>query len=337
MTIYVGIDGGGSNTEACLMDLQEGCVFTVVGPATNPNGVGWEAATSRIVALIREGVGQLGARLEDIGHICAAIAGVGNPEYRSKLAHHLAQREPQWHLTVISDAQAALTAGTLGQPGIVLIGGTGSIALAENAHGEEFRAGGHGYLIGDEGSGFEIGRKGLIAAIAFAEGRGAHTALWECVQQRFLVQSPGALVPIIYGSENAVTTVASFAESVIRLSEDDEMASRIMDEAALSHVRLIDAVAHPLQRSHSDFNGDGLAAVKVGLAGGLYTATDALLRRLQPLLTTYDVSRSTVSAAAGAALRAARADESDPTAAAAVTQRWKYLVSSVNGTHPPKA
>src|SRR5207249_7827038 len=84
---------------------------------------------------------------------------------------------PARKLVVTHDALIALSGATGGEPGIVAIAGTGSIAFGRNGDGQTARAGGWGYIFGDEGGGFDITRQALRAALRFEEGWGPPTAL----------------------------------------------------------------------------------------------------------------------------------------------------------------
>jgi N-acetylglucosamine kinase-like BadF-type ATPase len=166
--IYIGIDGGGTKTEVVALDVANRRSRRVVGAPSNPNSVGWDASLQTMSALVadalRDLAGQDGARQRGAG-ICVALAGVDRAEQVERMIRFWTTEYPGAAVQVVNDAAAALTAGTKGGPGIVLIAGTGSIAFGETADGRTARAGGYGYLIGDEGSGFDIGRQGMMAAL----------------------------------------------------------------------------------------------------------------------------------------------------------------------------
>ncbi len=309
------------------MDVRDERVCTVVGSASNPNGVGWKNAVGTIVALIAKGLGEMGATMADVRRVCCAVAGVDNPKYRERLSHQLKDAMSGPKVVVVSDALAALTAGTKGAPGVALIAGTGSIALGDAGDGEEVRAGGYGYLIGDEGSGFDIGRKGLMAAIAAAENRGEPTKLWEKAEEKFSVSSPIQLVPIIYGSDKPVTAVASFAPSVLDLANYDAVANGILVEAVSHHLRLIKAVASLMTH---DEGSDASRPLRVVLAGGLYTSNDVLFDRLIRANQNYEFVRSRFSAAAGAALRSLIAEVHPGEEQRALSQVWLEIMDKAS-------
>ena len=101
-------------------------------------------------------------------------------------------------ILVTNDALIALVAGAGVGPGVVVIAGTGSIAYGRNAHDEAARAGGWGYILADEGSGFWIGRQALRAVVRAADGRGPATALTPLVLEFFGVTRAEQLVREVY-------------------------------------------------------------------------------------------------------------------------------------------
>src|SRR5213078_4483038 len=88
---------------------------------------------------------------------------------------------------VVNDALIALAAGAGDDPGIVIISGTGSIVYGRNERVEAARAGGWGHMIGDEGSGYWIGREALAAVMRAGDGRGPETGLTAAMLAHFQV------------------------------------------------------------------------------------------------------------------------------------------------------
>ncbi|MEX2047265.1 MAG: BadF/BadG/BcrA/BcrD ATPase family protein, partial [Chloroflexota bacterium] len=169
--IVVGIDAGASKTRAFAVD-QAG---TVVGRGA---GGGGNLLTSpdpqgAIAAALAEALG--GRPAEAVVLSCAG----GDREIERTRGHEILARHapPGAKLLVTHDAIAALYAGNPTGCGVVLIAGTGSIAYGRNAEGEEDRAGGWGYLIGDEGSAVWCGLEALRAISHSVDGRGAPTRM----------------------------------------------------------------------------------------------------------------------------------------------------------------
>ena len=133
-----------------------------------------------------------------------------------------------------SDAHMTLLGATAGGAGIVLISGTGSMGAAIDEAGREYAAGGWGYLLNDEGSGYDIGNRVVRAAIRASEG-GEETLLREMVTEWFGVDELREIIPIIY-SESFVPSNLAAASRLADLAAEngDGVALRILDEAASS-------------------------------------------------------------------------------------------------------
>ncbi len=298
MPVYLGVDAGGTKTQTFLVDTEEKRAISFVGGSANPGTVGWATARDTVLQLISQTLQEAGVSAKQLTGLSIGMAGIDRPQQVERMTQELSSHFPAGlNMEVVNDALPALTAGTRGASGVVLIGGTGSIAVGEDTEGHIVRAGGFGNLIGDEGSGFDIGRRGLMAAVQATEGRGPHTKLWERASDFFQVSQPGDIIPKIYESSNPVGTVASFAREVIALGDFDEVASNILSQAITSYVQLVESVFYRFP---------GPADSNVVLAGGLFTNAamlrDGLIARLpQRHFTLLDCS-----AAAGAALRAMR-------------------------------
>jgi N-acetylglucosamine kinase-like BadF-type ATPase len=155
---YLGIDGGGSKTTFLLVDDREQELFRAQTGPSNWTSVGPDAAG----AAIREGLSKLP---EVPGAVCGGFAGAGRAEaaefYRSVIEAAL----PSAAVRIVSDAHAAYFGAIGAGPGVLLIAGTGSIAVGRTPEGSMIRAGGWGPHFGDEGSGYWIGRAAVQAAL----------------------------------------------------------------------------------------------------------------------------------------------------------------------------
>jgi N-acetylglucosamine kinase-like BadF-type ATPase len=136
------------------------------------------------------------------------------------------------HYKITHDAEIALTGATAGEPGIIMIAGTGSMAFGRNSRGEKARAGGWGYVFGDEGGAFDLTRRALRASLQYEEGWGEQTTL-----RRLLLEATGAstaneLLHQFYGRLDR-SYVATLATLVTQAADaDDNVAGAILHEAA---------------------------------------------------------------------------------------------------------
>lgn len=306
LTFYIGVDGGGTKTEVLTFDAGTHALYVSRGDASNPSTVGWDNAVRTVDSLIQEGIKHLNGSAAHLAGVSLCMSGIDRPEQVESLKSIFARKYPHAKVEVANDGLAALTAGTRGASGVVVIAGTGSIAVGESWDGKTARAGGYGSLIGDEGGGFDIGRRGLMAAIQYAEGRGDKTVLWEVVAEVFAIHQAGEIIPKVYDSNHPVGTVASFARHVLEASASDDVAMGIVRYSTRQHVRMIASVRSQLKENVSNH---------VVLAGGLFTNTsvlrDSLVARLKiefPLLSCAPVTNRP---SAGAVLRAMRLVNSD--------------------------
>ncbi|HZT33983.1 MAG TPA: BadF/BadG/BcrA/BcrD ATPase family protein [Bryobacteraceae bacterium] len=174
--LFLGVDGGQSSTTALIGD-EAGQVLGagVGGPC---NHVGPAEARRKFTAAMEECVGaacaQAGLDRRTVRFAVACFGMSGGPADKEGI---LAEILPANRLIVTTDAVIALSGATAGEPGIITISGTGSIAFGRNAAGRTARVGGWGHIFGDEGSGFDIARQALRAALRMEEGWGADTAL----------------------------------------------------------------------------------------------------------------------------------------------------------------
>lgn len=228
------MDGGGTKT-ACIVGDREGNILVENrGPSSNMKSRPWEDVKRDLIATIQDALHQSGLDKENIGGIFLGLAGGDRMEDRKRITDWLWQELPHVaRITSHNDAVTALMAGTFGQKGIALISGTGSIAYGyDPLTGDYVRVGGWGYLLGDEGSGFDLGRKALIAVMRAYDGRGEPTALTELMLTHWSLHHPEQLINTVYGQENVRTAIADVSKIVAAAAEQgDRAAVDIMEEA----------------------------------------------------------------------------------------------------------
>ena len=264
--IVVGIDAGASKTRAFAVD-RDG---TVVGRGA---GGGGNLLTSpdpqgAIAAALAEA---LGGRAADA--IVLSCAGGDRDAERTRGREILTTLAPPGaKLLVTHDAIAALYAGNPTGCGVVLIAGTGSIAYGRNEEGEEDRAGGWGYLIGDEGSAVWCGLEALRAIAHAVDGRGAPTRMTALLFQQLGVGQFSDVLPLIYGRPHPAPAIGAATRALASAAADgDTIANVILQRGANALARAATVVALTL----------GLAAGPVYLAGGAFENLSLLQRLVQ--------------------------------------------------------
>jgi N-acetylglucosamine kinase len=270
MTSVLGIDGGGSKTVCVLMDETGKILGRGEAGASNYQTVGIETAGNSIANAIAQAVSQETGFLE-VGAICLGLAGVGRPEditIVEGLAQQLLARAdlpvrwavPPAGVVICNDCIIAL-AGGVGEPvGIVAIAGTGSIAYGQNRRGERKRAGGWGYILGDEGGGYDIALRGLRAAVRSSDGRLGATVLRDLIVRHLGGKSAEDLVGVVYRRGWGAREIAALAPLVGEAADaGDAVAVGIIDSAAEELVEAVRAVMGAIFQA-----GEGVEVVTAG-------------------------------------------------------------------------
>ncbi len=186
----LGIDGGGTKTLALLGDLDGNTLAHGLSGPSNYNAVGFDEACSALESAIRI------ARKDypgEISVLCLGLAGAGRKEDVQRFENWAGYTFPRTVVKVVSDADVLLMASAPVGPALALICGTGSIVYGRTVRGDLIRAGGWGYLFGDEGSGFAIGIAALRNVMQAYDGRGPATILSELVLERYGLHNPSEL------------------------------------------------------------------------------------------------------------------------------------------------
>ncbi|GGJ87154.1 N-acetylmuramic acid/N-acetylglucosamine kinase [Lentibacillus kapialis] len=227
MDYVAGIDGGGTKTVAVMTDLNGKVVAKASMGPVNPNVVNKEELYQTLSDLMQDLKKQNNAAFEQITGLFAGISGAGNNKAVQMLTDILDGLVPdKTSVKVEPDTINALYSGTYGEPGIVQISGTGSITFGIRADGKRDRAGGWGYLFGDEGSGYDIGRSGIIAALKAYDGRGKNTVLLDMVRVHFRTRNLYDLIQQIYASKSPKSAISPAAKLVFNAYKQRDAAAR---------------------------------------------------------------------------------------------------------------
>jgi N-acetylglucosamine kinase-like BadF-type ATPase len=209
--------------------------------------------------------------------ICLGIAGVDRPEDATVVRSIMSRIGYKARILVVNDALIALQAGIGAAAGIVIVAGTGSIAYGCDRDGYAARAGGWGYVLGDEGSGYWMGRLALRAIVREVDGRGQPTTLTPRLLAHFGVARPEDLLQTVYRQDFKPAAVAALATHVQQArDEGDAVAIAILDRGARELVSAAESVANQL-----DLTGEEFSFV---LAGGMFKAVPWLREEVTRLL-----------------------------------------------------
>jgi N-acetylglucosamine kinase-like BadF-type ATPase len=301
MRLFLGVDGGQSDTHA-LIGSEDGRVLGA-GRGGPCNHAGRGEGRQKLVRAVTESVS---AACTEAGldahtaHFTAACFGMsGGPEDKEEILKEFIRSDI---VLVTDDAGIALAGATAGEPGVITIAGTGSIAFGRRADGQTVRAGGWGYIFGDEGSAFDIVRQALRAALRAEEGWGPPTALHDALAEATGAASANDVLHGFYTDEWPRSRVAELAPSVDDAAmAGDSVARDILHNAAQQLALLTSSVRGQLWRPGEP--------VRVVWAGGVFRS-GLLLARYRYLVEMEDGNRTgppAHDAARGALLEAYRA------------------------------
>ena len=240
MKYFIGMDGGGTKTHCIIADQNGDILHECNGGPSNFLMLGTEKVSETLSGLIKECISRLKIGAKDIESIVIGTTGAGRRSDAEKLEHDflvyaalIGLRINDFH--VESDAKAALEGAFSGNPGCILIAGTGSIMFGKDEAGLIHRVGGFGRFIGDEGSGFMLGKKGLTAVAKSFDGRGEKTLLSNMVYDKFKIDSPELLITEIYRNN---FDIASVAPLVLEAAEKGDAIALAIIEQELDELLL---------------------------------------------------------------------------------------------------
>jgi N-acetylglucosamine kinase len=230
--LFLGVDGGQSSTTA-LIGAEDGSILGMGGGGPC-NHAGASEGPAKLKRTVLECVGQAcekaGLDRETVTFEAACFGMSGGPADKRAL---LSEVLPSGKLIVTDDAVIALSGAFGGGSGVVTIAGTGSISFARREDGRTARAGGWGYIFGDEGGAFDIVRQALRAALRHEEGWGGPAQLHGALLARCGAATANDLLHRFYTTEWPRSRVAALAPVVDELaSAGDFIAQSILRDAA---------------------------------------------------------------------------------------------------------
>jgi N-acetylglucosamine kinase-like BadF-type ATPase len=292
--LFLGVDGGQSSTTALVGD-ESGRVVGV-GRGGPCNHVGKAEGREKFLRAVGGCLRAAGFERAEFDAACLGFSG-GAADKEAYVRELIKAKR----FLVTHDAAIALTGATGGEPGVIAIAGTGSMAFGRNREGKTARAGGWGYVFGDEGGGFDIVRQALRAALREEEGWGPKTALRDALVSSAGATSANDLLHRFYTDEYPRARVAAFAKLVDRIARDgDAVAREILLAGAQQLATLASAVRAQIF--------DGKAACGISYLGGVFRSEILLgrYRMLMELDESNRVAEPEYGPAAGALIEAYR-------------------------------
>jgi N-acetylglucosamine kinase-like BadF-type ATPase len=312
MSLYLGIDAGGSKTRCALADETQVLARASTGTVKLMR-VSEDEATARLRRMLDEVVDVAGASLGEVRRSCLGLAGIGSAAVRAWAAKTMADLAGG-ELILCGDEEIALEAAFAGGPGILVVAGTGSNAIGRTASGGSFGAGGWGPVLGDEGSGTWIGLEAIRAALR-AQDRiglgGVSTCLLREIERHWGVESLAELVALANRRGDAggeAPDFATLAPVVARCAEQgDSLAAGVLERAGEELAGLVALVFHKMTAHAADAGGTG-AQIGVAFTGSVLAeiaaVRTAMVARLEVSLPVARVRSVPVDPLEGALWRA---------------------------------
>lgn len=280
-TFVIGMDGGGTKTHAVILD-QHGTVMAehTLGPS-NFQIIGVEKAADVLHELVRLCCESAECSPKHVAAVVCGLTGAGRAGDQKRMADGLkayaaAKRTPLKTVLVESDARIALEGAFNGAPGIILIAGTGSIAFGKDAKGTVHRVGGWGRVLGDEGSGYFIGRLGLTAVTRELDGRGEKTALTKMLASKCGLKDQTSIINAVYKENFDVASVAPLVLDAA--AKKDAEAHAIVEFAVMELTEHIKTLSERLTVKSAK---NVKTKLPLSLIGGLIANTTILSTMLQ--------------------------------------------------------
>jgi glucosamine kinase len=244
-TLLAGVDGGGTRSTLVLASLDGEEIARVSGPAGLVDPRAPERTAGMIAELLRMARDRAGVEGRPAA-LCAGLAGVGNEAERTAVQRALERASVATAAIVVTDGEIALEGAFGGGAGVLLVAGTGSVAYGRGPDGRIERCGGWGMVVGDEGSGYAIGREAVARALRSVDGREQRTELLPRLLELLRLDGPRALPP--WAGRASKAKLASLARLVLETAAaGDAVARSVVEaqaEALASHVV---ALAHRLR------------------------------------------------------------------------------------------
>jgi N-acetylglucosamine kinase-like BadF-type ATPase len=249
-TLLLGVDGGGTSTEAWLAGPGGEVLGRGASGPSNAKAVGLEAARRALDAAIRAAFDDAGLEPVPVDVACLGLAGFDRPDDRAILTGWANEARVARELVLVNDGDLVVAAGTPEGWGVGVIAGTGSIAVGRAPDGRTARAGGWGHLIGDEGSAYVLVLDALRLVARRDDGREPRSArdpLTERLCRALGVARASQIVTAIYAPDCTRARIAALAPEVLAAcDESPEDAARLLPPAGAALAEIVAAAARAL-------------------------------------------------------------------------------------------
>lgn len=262
------VDGGGTKTACRILEISGGEEMVVgSGKATgsNPAALGVKSAAAAVRAAVDQAMQSAGLQSASrIDRAALAIAGTLDNTLRTQLEQCLGETPLARECRVFPDVLPIVMAAAAEGPAAAVIAGTGSVAIIRTAEGKYALAGGWGYLLGDEGSGYAIGRDAVRVTLEQLESGGPLCLLPRMVLGDLKATTIADVKRLVYQGDQPRRLIAGLAPLVLAACQQDSVAQQIVQSAARQLVAV-------LQRALMRYDLPS-AEVPIAAAGGVFSA-----------------------------------------------------------------
>jgi len=304
----IGIEGGGTKTTAVLCALDGNILSEAQGGPSNYHIVGIEKTVATLLDLIQTCCHSVGCDVSQIGAVVAGLAGAGRILDQQRIVDRLLEVARMKNIaldkvTIESDARIALEGAFSGKPGIVVIAGTGSIVFGKDERERIYRAGGWGRFIGDEGSGYAIGREALNTVAKILDGYNKKTKLVKLFGEKFGFVSQDTILEAIYKEHYDIASVVPVVLEAA--ANGDPIAKKILIRACSDLVEAIKIVVMKMNKGKKSVPKRSLALLGTLLIKDNFYSRKirSVIKREVPLVSLRNVESSPVVGAVLMAIR----------------------------------
>lgn len=313
--LFLGIDGGASNTTVAILNQQHQVVYQHTYPlGANHHALGIEQAITNLEQVIQQSTEALKIPPPLVfDRAVFGLSGCNFPDDQQALQKAIKYSPISTSIgqgfDIVNDSQIALRAGLDDQVGLALIVGTGSNCFGRNEKGQQIQVGGWDYILADQGSGYDIGLRTLKAVTSELDGRADQTRLTKELFSHLNVTNLQQFHQAVYKKYTTKAAIASLAPIAAEVAEtSDHVAQHILNHSVNELLKMIDAVMTKLEWRDRP--------VSIVLVGSLIHNSTYLYRRLQTELLRINpqakLLKPTINPAVAAALMATESRVGDP-------------------------
>ena len=234
--LVLGVDGGGTKSIGLVADPSGNVLTRRESGASNVNVVGLEGAARSLHKVIADCCDDVRCRPDELTSVVLALAGAGEDANRQRIkdsVNELFAKEGFKSLPIIveTDARAALEGAFDGGLGVAIIAGTGSVVIGKTNRGELLTVGGWGRSIGDEGSGYFIGREAVRLVTLQMDRRGEPTKLKEKLAELHRWKTRADIIRAVYHEKFELSLLAPIVLEAA--AQNDVVSQKLLQNAAL--------------------------------------------------------------------------------------------------------